>query len=1162
MIAWGPFTDWSVDLSKGAAGLHLIYGPNEAGKSAALRGLKALLFGIDERTTDDFLHGYRKLLIAGTLRRSDGETIEIVRKKGRTKTLLAPDDTVVEERTLQGFLGGVTPDTFSRMFGLNHDELEFGGKEIVSGKGDVGQSLFVAALGGRSVQQILGPLEEEAGRLFAPKASAKRAVNIWYDQYQQAMKEAKEASLPGRDWEEHTRRRNEAEGRKTALSEEIRGAKSELGRLERIQGALISLGRRKELQKQRADMGDVLILPAGFPERRRATLKALSGAREVQAKAQNKLQELESQIEALIVPTALLDEADAVTELHQLMGSHVKAMQDLPKRIGEAEQLETDAAAILDDIHPGATAEEADSFKVGLAKRKSVRELGGRHEALLQALRSAKKLVETLQAKIDQARNNLAKTDAPRDPSALKDLLKRVRRFGDLEADLEKKRGQLSAEIQQANIEMQRLPLWSGTLDQLETMAVPDDETVTRFEKRLAEIEQQSRNLESKLKDMVSRESELAGNIKTLELTSAVPTEEDLAEARLRREAGWKLVRTVWLEGGAPQAEVEAFGGAEPLDQAYEKSVHHADEVADRLRREAERVAQHASLVSERDRTGREIRQLTEESNELSKARLDLHGEWQGLWRAGGIDPLPPLEMRSWMQKQRALVQRAERIRAFRQEIDCAETQIAKLSGEIVAELKRMGEKEPEPILNLNALIDHSQNVVDRIDRGNADRQKLETTIADAEKELAEAGPKAEETEESLQAWQFQWTEAVREIGLSSSASPEVASQLLDRVQDLAKKTEELAKVRKRIEAIQRDSEAFARHAHELANRVAPDLLSLPPEGIASQLNARLSRGRQDEAARKQLLLQYQEQERDLAEAEDAIGKAEHELNEMCALAKCGTVEQLENIERLSVEATAIDTELKSTSKELLAFAGGGTVEDLVLDAQTIDPDALPGQISELREQLSAKESELSQVDQTVGSEKNELARMDGSPRAADAAERAQSSLAQIRDGIERYARLRLACIVLHREMEQYRAKNQGPVLKRASEIFAALTLRSFAGLRTNFDENDRPVLIGVRPSEEQVGVDGMSDGTCDQLYLSLRLASLEKHLEAQEPMPFIIDDILVNFDDRRAEATLKVLAEFSKKTQIIFFTHHQHLVGIAEKSVSSDVLHVHPMYV
>ncbi len=177
-----------------------------------------------------------------------------------------------------------------------------------------------------------------------------------------------------------------------------------------------------------------------------------------------------------------------------------------------------------------------------------------------------------------------------------------------------------------------------------------------------------------------------------------------------------------------------------------------------------------------------------------------------------------------------------------------------------------------------------------------------------------------------------------------------------------------------------------------------------------------------------------------------------------------------------------------------------------------------------------------------------------------DAAEMAQSGLTQIRDGMERYVRLNWPALFWGRRSSSI--ANQGPVLKRANEIVAALTLGSFAGLRTNFDEDDRPVLVDIRSSEEQVGVEGMSDGTCDQLYLSLRLASLEKHLESQEPMPFVLDDILVNFDDRRAEATPKILAELSRKTQIFFFTHHQHLVGLAEKRVPDDVLSVHPMQV
>ena len=85
-----------------------------------------------------------------------------------------------------------------------------------------------------------------------------------------------------------------------------------------------------------------------------------------------------------------------------------------------------------------------------------------------------------------------------------------------------------------------------------------------------------------------------------------------------------------------------------------------------------------------------------------------------------------------------------------------------------------------------------------------------------------------------------------------------------------------------------------------------------------------------------------------------------------------------------------------------------------------------------------------------------------------------------------------------------------------------------------------------------------MSDGTADQLYLALRLASLEQYLNHNEPQPFVVDDILVRFDDDRSAATLKVLADLSQKTQVIFFTHHRHLVALAKNSVAPELMEQH----
>lgn len=102
--------------------------------------------------------------------------------------------------------------------------------------------------------------------------------------------------------------------------------------------------------------------------------------------------------------------------------------------------------------------------------------------------------------------------------------------------------------------------------------------------------------------------------------------------------------------------------------------------------------------------------------------------------------------------------------------------------------------------------------------------------------------------------------------------------------------------------------------------------------------------------------------------------------------------------------------------------------------------------------------------------------------------------------------------------------------------------------------EGDTPRLFGVRPSAKQVDVTGMSEGSRDQLYLALRLAALELQVEQGFSMPLIADDLFINFDDRRTAAGLKVLGDLSRSMQVIFLTHHDHLVPLAKEVLGSDL--------
>jgi exonuclease SbcC len=73
-----------------------------------------------------------------------------------------------------------------------------------------------------------------------------------------------------------------------------------------------------------------------------------------------------------------------------------------------------------------------------------------------------------------------------------------------------------------------------------------------------------------------------------------------------------------------------------------------------------------------------------------------------------------------------------------------------------------------------------------------------------------------------------------------------------------------------------------------------------------------------------------------------------------------------------------------------------------------------------------------------------------------------------------------------------------------------------------------------------------------------LRLAALDRHLQEHEPMPLILDDLLITFDDDRARAILPELARLSQRTQILLFTHHCHLVDVCRQTLTDKGFQLH----
>lgn len=137
--AFGPFTGVTLDFSANPSAIQIVYGPNEAGKSSALRAVNALLFGIPERTGDAFVHDNQALRIGAAIERSSGDQLTFLRRKGRKDTLLDSNENALPDDTLRPFLQGINENLFASAFGLNHEILVKGGLDLAAGKGEIGE---------------------------------------------------------------------------------------------------------------------------------------------------------------------------------------------------------------------------------------------------------------------------------------------------------------------------------------------------------------------------------------------------------------------------------------------------------------------------------------------------------------------------------------------------------------------------------------------------------------------------------------------------------------------------------------------------------------------------------------------------------------------------------------------------------------------------------------------------------------------------------------------------------------------------------------------------------------------------------------------------------------------------------------------------------------
>ena len=204
-------------------------------------------------------------------------------------------------------------------------------------------------------------------------------------------------------------------------------------------------------------------------------------------------------------------------------------------------------------------------------------------------------------------------------------------------------------------------------------------------------------------------------------------------------------------------------------------------------------------------------------------------------------------------------------------------------------------------------------------------------------------------------------------------------------------------------------------------------------------------------------------------------------------------------------------------------------------------PDAISSQLEIQEKKLEESKEKRDETKERIGELRVRIDDLSAKDLAKSQTE-LEVSKQQLRDCSIEWVRPQVALYVLKKAISKYESTRQPEVIKAATEVFDKITNHTYPIIIKPTGINE---LVIQDHSAKRKTIKEMSRGTREQLYFSMRLGLIQVYEAESEPMPIIMDDILVNFDDDRGPAAIEGLIEFSKNRQVMVLTCHQNTLDI-----------------
>ena len=392
------------------------------------------------------------------------------------------------------------------------------------------------------------------------------------------------------------------------------------------------------------------------------------------------------------------------------------------------------------------------------------------------------------------------------------------------------------------------------------------------------------------------------------------------------------------------------------------------------------------------------------------------------------------------------------------------------------------------------------------------------------------------------------WKDWLAARGLQPTLLPATVVDLFARLETGRARIDAARDLRRRIVRIREEIEAYSSLVQPLAAEhgivgalsgnaafaEAADRLDRDFQSIATAATRREEAGETLETAR-----------RHLADLESRESAARVGFEALLAAGKANDAEQFRRNARSHADRLRALKEMDEAETRIRRISGpGGQYEAFRAALANTNVAVLDQERDRLSLERAEAEDRRGELQTNGGRINAEIERLASDEQASHLRAERAGLEQQLRETARRWATLTVARTLLDQAQRKYEVERQPDVLRNAQAFFATVTGGRYERLVSPLGSQAVTALASDGSSK---ATGQLSRGTEDQLYLALRFGLIREFGTRSEPLPVIVDDILVNFDPERAKRAAEGFAELSKTNQVLVFTCHPETAALFE---------------